>query len=114
MKAVIILLTIFLLIGTAEPQKQRQPPEYVMTAEDVPAEIKVSDSIKKEFLKAANELDRKTDLLIYEKKKVDKENVYLKRENARLRQELNRIDTVYINKPNFFKRLFHKKKKTKL
>ena len=109
MKAIYFLLTIFLLGGTAAPQKQKPVPEYVKDI--IKSESTVTDSIKKEFLMAANDRDRKTDLLIREKKKVDKENVLLKKENARLRQLVEaKPDTVFFTKASFLDRLFHRKK----
>ena len=108
MKVIYFLLTILLLVGTASPQKQRTDPDFV---EIVKTENKVTDSLTKDFVKAANEVDRKTDLLIYEKKKADKENAYLKKENARLRLLIsNKPDTVFFKNASFFKRLFQKRK----
>lgn len=113
MKPLILLFTIFLVGGTqvAQITPEQTPPEYKPTILLPVIQRQITDSLERDFLDVAAESDRKTLLLIAEKKKVDRENVLLRKENARLRKALNRIDTVYITKKPFFKRLFNKKKK---
>lgn len=116
MKALYLLLIVFLLVGTAEPQKQRLPDFVIpQPKEELTPEKKGTDSAKKDYFKAVSESNKQNDLLIYEKKKVDKENVYLKRENARLRLLIsNKPDTVFFKKRSFFRRLFPKRKSKNL
>lgn len=114
MKIVYILLTIFLLIGTAIPQKKKPMSDFVIQVKDTNVKKMTTDSAKKDYFKAVEESNKQNDLLILEKKKADKQNVFLRKENARLKKALNIIDTVYIKKINFFKRfrnLFKKKSK---
>lgn len=115
MKPLIFLLVIFLVGGTPVAQrKQEQKAVMIIPVQEKILFLKqreITDSMERDFINAAEESDRKTLLLIAEKLKADKENLFLRKENARLRQELKKIDTVYIAKPNFLKRWFPKKKK---
>ena len=115
MKALYLLLIVFLLVGTAEPQKQRLPNFVIpQPQEEVTPEKKGTDSAKKDYFKAVNESNKQNDLLILEKKKADKENVYLKKENARLRLLIsNKPDTVFFKQASFFRRWFPKRKSKK-
>ena len=109
MKLLAFLFIIFLLGGTQAQRPQELKPIILLPV----IQKKITDSLEREFINVAEESDRKTLMLIDEKRKADKENIFLRKENARLRKELNRIDTIYITKPNIFKRLFHKKKKAR-
>ena len=115
MKSLKLLLIVFLVGGTPIAQRKQVQKKVSLPVKEIHPvdQRKVTDSMERDFLNAAKESDRKTLLLIAEKLKADKDNIFLRKENARLKEELKKIDTIYITKPNFFKGLFHRHKKTR-
>ena len=116
MKSLTLLLIVFLVGGTPIAQRKQVQKKVSLPVKEINIPVdqrKVTDSMERDFLNAAKESDRKTLLLIAEKLKADKDNIFLRKENARLKEELKKIDTIYITKPNFFKGLFHRHKKTR-
>lgn len=110
MKIIYLFLTILILGGTTLQQKEAVQPIKIPLV----VVAKVTDSMKNEYLKAAKSLDSQTDLLIFQKKKLERENLILKREVIRLKLLIsNKPNTTFLKKESFFKRLFKKRKKKK-
>ena len=110
MKQVYIFLVIILLTGTSAQKKDLPAVEL-----PIAAVVKKTDSLKEEYFKAAKSLDNQTDLLINQKKKLERENVILRQEVIRLKLLLSdKPDTVFLKQESFFRRLFKKKKKKKI
>ena len=108
MKILYILLTICLLAGTSAQRKEFIKP----TEPPLIFHSKLIDSLSNSSKKDDKEADQKTDLLIKEKKKIERENILLKKEIVRLNILVsNKPDTVFLKQESFFKRLFKKKKK---
>lgn len=114
MKLIYLFLTILILGGTPLQHKE------ILIPIKVPLVVvtKVTDSLKTEYLKAAKTLDNQTDLLISQKRKLEKENAVLKKEIIRLNLLVNNISIpiatpIVIKKESFLKRWFKRKKKNK-
>lgn len=110
MKKIYIFLVIILLTGTSAQRKDIPAAEL-----PIAAVVKKTDSLKEEYFKAAKIYDNETDLLISQKKRLERENAILKKEIIRLNLLLiDKPDTVFLKpevKESLFRRLFKKKKK---
>ena len=110
MKVIYFFLMIFLLGGTNAQRKE----QALVKPTDTPKAIfasRIIDSLSIISKKDDKLQDLKTDLLIKEKKKIEKENGVLKKEILRLRVLVrNKPDTVFFKKASFFKRLFQRRK----
>ena len=110
MKTIYILLVIILFAGTSAQRKESAP----IITQPVPISNFI-DSLNISSKKIDKDADIKTDLLVTQKRKLERENIILKKEVIRLRILLSyKPDTIYLQpevKESLFRRLFKKKKK---
>ena len=113
-KTFYIILVIILFAGTSAQKKENT----TIFTQPVPVKLFI-DSIEIKSKQVDKEADIKTDLLINQKRKLQAENVNLKKEILKLNLLLiQKPDTVYLalespKKDNFFRRLFKKRKEVK-